>query len=76
MLQALHRPDASLLLPASYLDTMPLLEWKTYVRVVRDPLQIHAVAESDVAGKFRGPHLGHETVRQVSIVETPPLSIS
>lgn len=74
MLQALHRLDARFLLPASYLDTVSLLERESHVRVVRHPLQIYAVAESDLAGELRGPHLGHETVRQVSITQDPSLS--
>lgn len=36
--------------------------------MVQHRFQIHGVAECDLAGEFRGPHLGHETVRQVSII--------
>lgn len=74
LLQTLYRSNACFLLPATYLGTVPLLERETHVRVVRHPLQIHVVAEPDLAGKLRGPYLGHETVRQVSIAEDTPLS--
>lgn len=67
MLQTVYYPDAAFLLPAANLGAVPFLERETYVRVVRHHLQIHALVESDLAGEFRGSHLGHETVRQVSI---------
>lgn len=61
-LQIVYYPDAAFLLPAAHLDTVPLLERETYVRVVRHHLQIHALAEPDLASEFRGSYLGHETV--------------
>lgn len=72
MLQAVHRSNACFLLPASHVGIVPLLERETHVRVVRHPFQIHAVAEPDLAGELRGPHLGHETVRRVSITKDAP----
>lgn len=75
MPQAVYCPDASSHLPTSHLGTVPLLEWETYERVVRHRFEIHAAAECDLAGKFRGPHLGHETIRQVSIIEDPSFAV-
>lgn len=69
MLQIVHRLNAALLLLAPHLGAVLLLGRKAHVRVVQYALQIHALAERHLAGELRGSHLGHETVRQVSIYQ-------